>query len=364
MTRNCIAIPVAFALVVLAAGCQKVNDPSTQVSHGRNRDSASASNFNFHFVEEWVQAASPWGAIRTFAFAFTIGSKGYMGGGEGYLPNARGVNPNYIGTLGDFWQYDPSTNTWTQEANQLFELERTATFVVGAQGYIGTGFHAVYNPTTGWNVGCTNRLYQYDQASNTWTRKADLPANARCDAVGAGAQNEGYIGTGNDLNTPFYSDWWQYDPPTDHWTQKTSMPGQWGRAEASSFSIGPYPFVTCGSIFAVGPAFANDCWRYDPSLNSWLQESSLPASGRYYATGFSYGTYGAVTCGLGGNGMLNDFWYFDVGTNTWKSDLSMSGGARYAAVGFSINGIPYVGTGTTANNYYNNDFWYLTYVLL
>jgi N-acetylneuraminic acid mutarotase len=354
----------AIAFTALAAGCGKENPAPTQASHTRNRDSAGATNLLFHFVEEWVQAPSIFGMVRTYAFAFTIGAKGYMGGGEGYNVNARGVNPNTIGTLSDFWQYDPSTNSWTQEANLLYALERTSTFVVGTQGYIGTGFHAVYNSSTGWDVATVSRLYQYDQASNTWTRKADFPGGDRRDAVGVAISNEGYIGTGDPQNMAFYKDWWQYDPPTDHWTRKADMPGTWGRAEASAFSIGPNGFVTCGSIFAVGPAYANDLWRYDPILNTWIQEASLPGPGRIYATGFNYGNYGALTCGDGGNGYLNDFWYYNVGLNTWYNDLSMSGGARKSAVGFAINGTPYVGTGTTANSYYTGDFWYLTYVLL
>jgi N-acetylneuraminic acid mutarotase len=207
-----------------------------------------------------------------------------------------------------------------------------------------------------------NSLYQYDQASNSWTQKASIPANGRCDATGTNIGNYGYIGTGDDLNHAFYKDWWQYDPSTDHWTRKADAPGAgvFGRSMASSFSIGQYGFIACGEIFAT--AYVNDLWMYVPVYDVWVKKASLPASARIYATGFNYGSYGALTCGQLGNNYFNDFWYYDLNSNAWTSGLSMGGAARSKAVGFTINGAPYVGTGESLSADWNNDFWYLTYV--
>lgn len=355
MTRNCIALPVAIVLVVLAAGCGKVNDPATRATHTRNRDSTGSANFNFHFVQEWVQTPTPTAELRTYAIGFSIGSKGYMGGGEGYLPK-RGIN--VVASLNDFWQVDPSSNTWTQMASLLTPIERAATFVVGSQGYVGTGYS--FN---GSGSSVSNALYQYDQASNSWTQKASLPAAARCDAVGTSVDNEGYFGTGNDLLHPYYNDWWQYDPSSDHWTQKASLPllnGQ-ARSAASSFSIGQFGFISCGYVYSVG--CVNDLWMYDPAADSWVEKENPPTASRYYTTGFNYGSYGALAGGRAtGGGYLNDFWYYDMVADTWQRGVSLPGSGTAAAVGFTINGIPYIGTGSTASTTYTSGFWDLIYV--
>src|SRR5205823_10618643 len=61
---------------------------------------------------------------------FSIGSKGYVGTGA------------HDGPKRDFWEYDPSTNVWTQKAD-FGGLPRLAAvgFSIGSKGYLGTGQH-------------------------------------------------------------------------------------------------------------------------------------------------------------------------------------------------------------------------------
>jgi N-acetylneuraminic acid mutarotase len=340
--------------VLLATACGKVGVPPAQV-HAQAKDSNKTTDGFIHIYPEWLQAPTPTVVFRKYAIGFSIGSKGYMGGGEGYLP---GGNPAYAASLNDFWQYDPSGNTWTQAASMPLPLERAATFVIGTQGYVATG--QSFNNNT---MFLTNTLYQYDQASNTWTQKANFPGKARCDAVGTTIGSSGYVGTGSPLTSAYFSDWYQYYPPTDQWFRRADLPGPFGRSMAGSFSIGLYGYITCGEIWAT--AWENDLWCYDPYYDHWQQEASLPASARVYATGFNYGSYGALIGGQpyeGSNTYLNDFWYYDQNANAWHSLLSTPAG-RSKAVGFTINGTPYVGTGETAPDNYNDDFWYMTYVI-
>ena len=348
-------MPIAAAMVLLAAGCSK-DAPTLQAR--QSKDSVKTANFGFHLYPEWLQTPIATPVLRKNAIGFSIGSKGYMGGGEGYYP---GGIPDYASSLNDFWQFDPSINTWTQAANLPMPLSRAATFVIGTQGYVCTGYSD--NPN-GYTL--LNTLYRYDQASNTWTQKATFPGPGRCDAVGTNIGNYGYVGTGSPLIHPYYSDWWEYDPSADHWYRRADLPGTWGRAAASSFSIGLYGFITCGEIYTIG--LANDLWAYDPYYDHWQQEASLPASARMYATGFNYQSYGALIGGQAWQGntiYLTDFWYYDINSNTWTSNLSLSFGGRCKAVGFTINNAPYIGTGETDDGSFgkfNNDFWYMTYV--
>ena len=348
-------MPIAAAIVLFAAGCRKDVPPAQATKAQPN--SKTTDGF-IHIYPEWLQININMLVLRKYAIGFSIGSKGYMGAGEGYN---QGSNPNSAQSLNDFWQYDPARNTWTQEANLPVPLERAASFVIGTQGYVCTG--QSFNST---GMTLLKSLYRYDQASNTWAQLADFPGPARCDATGTNIGNYGYIGTGSPLTAPFFKDWYEFDPSKNQWYRRADLPepGQYGfgRAMASSFSIGLYGYVTCGEVYAT--AWENDLWCYDPYYDHWQQEASLPASTRIYATGFNYESYGAVVGGQAGGSStyLNDFWYYNQNSNTWTSLLSMPTG-RSNAVGFTINNAPYVGTGETAPNNYTNDFWYMTYVI-
>ena len=63
----------------------------------------------------WTQKANFGGIARSGCFAFSIGNFGYMGGGN---------------LMTDFWKYDPSNNSWTQEANMTDGLTHAFAFVI------------------------------------------------------------------------------------------------------------------------------------------------------------------------------------------------------------------------------------------
>ena len=54
----------------------------------------------------WSQKASMGGLQRHRPFTFTIGMRGYLGCGW-----------NGVTMYGDFWEYDPGSNTWQQKAD-------------------------------------------------------------------------------------------------------------------------------------------------------------------------------------------------------------------------------------------------------
>jgi N-acetylneuraminic acid mutarotase len=348
--------------LILLAGCKK--DAALPVGQQGISTTNTGTNIGIRLVQKWFQNASPTYNGRVYGIGFSIGAKGYVGGGQFGLPGQAQVS------LNDFWEYDPTTNTWAQKSSMPIPLQEAASFVVGTQGYVCTG---VENTQTATLI--SNFLYQYDQASNTWTRKADFPGGARRGAVGVGVgvSNVGYVGTGG--MSPSYNglnDWWQYYPVTDQWTQKASLPGS-ARIYASGFSIGGSGYITCGaaSIGSYGSSY-NDLWMYVPKFDSWTREADLPAVSRESAVGFSYGTTegalagGRIISGPQTNTALNDFWHYTQSTNQWTQDLNMAGGGRFGAVGYSINGIPYVGTGLNyqSASWYLNDFWDLSYTIL
>ncbi|MGZ4159118.1 MAG: T9SS type A sorting domain-containing protein, partial [Bacteroidia bacterium] len=123
---------------------------------------------------------------------FSIGTKGYFGTG------------NAVGTdlpTKDFWEYDPSINSWTQKADLPIGKCAATGFSIGTKGYIGTGEDSV----SGYPVSKT--FWEYDPSINVWTQKADFAGLERKHAVAFSIGSKGYMGTG--MN---YKDFWEYDP--------------------------------------------------------------------------------------------------------------------------------------------------------
>jgi N-acetylneuraminic acid mutarotase len=87
-------------------------------------------------------------------------------------------------------------------------------FSIGTKGYIGTGLDR--------NVGYTNDFWEYDPTVNTWMRKANFGGTARYDAVGFSIDGKGYIGTG-----PFAKDFWEYDPANQYLDTKSRYQDSW-----------------------------------------------------------------------------------------------------------------------------------------
>src|SRR5439155_1183684 len=150
----------------------------------------------------------------------------------------------------DFWEYDPSTNVWTQKANFGGPARENAVgFSIGSKGYVGTGYNF---------GGVYKDFWEYDPISNIWTRRADFGGTARYVAVGFSIGSKGYVGTGND--GILKKDFWEYDPATNSWTQKADFGGA-PRWFAAGLSIGSKGYLGTGIDY---PIRFNDFWEYTP----------------------------------------------------------------------------------------------------
>jgi hypothetical protein len=285
---------------------------------------------------QWTQKADFAGGNRILAVGFSINGKGYIGTGEEGVTKKR-----------DFWEYDPSSDTWAQKADfggTVNARHSAVGFSIGNKGYVGTGRE---------NSGDKRDFWEYDPATNTWTRKADFGGTVREVAVGFSIGNKGYIGTGFSGGV-FKKDFWEYDPSTDTWQQKADLGGD-ARWLAVGFSIGDKGYIGTGSD-GVTSGF-KDFWEYDPSTNSWLQRADFGGAGRVAAVGLSIGNKGYIGTGHDGSSFLKDYWEYEPVANTWLQKEDLVGGARSNAVGFSIgNNKGYVGTGVLPRK----DFWEYT----
>ncbi|MBI4930638.1 MAG: PKD domain-containing protein [Bacteroidetes bacterium] len=212
----------------------------------------ASTSFNNDFWEydpstnTWTQKANFGGDGRFKAVGFSIGNKGYIGTGAGQLAIKN-----------DFWEYDPSTNTWTQKAN-FGGTARWASvgFSIGAKGYIGTGTpHNTYPTAPGYDD-----FWEYNPSTNVWTQKANFGGGNRQGAIGFSIPvcNKGYIGAGYNDNI-YTNDFWEYDPSINVWIQKANFGGV-PRLDASGFSIGNKGYIGTGWGYS---GSKNDFWEYN-----------------------------------------------------------------------------------------------------
>ncbi|MBS1658849.1 MAG: T9SS type A sorting domain-containing protein [Bacteroidetes bacterium] len=308
-----------------------------------------ASEFDGQSQNSWTQKADFGGTARYGAVAFSIGDKGYIGTGSDGISGGN-----------SFWEYDPTDNTWTQKADFAGIPRREAVgFAIDSFGYIGTGNS---NPPM-------KDFWQFNPLTNSWTQKTDFPGTGRRYAMGFSIGSKGYLGFGDSGFSGYKKDFWEYDPATDTWTEKAQIGGK-GRAATAGFSIGNKGYVGPGGSVASDGGAARDFWEYDPVTNVWTQKTTFPGPGRWSAVGFSIAGKGYVGTGdIELNDFelasLKDFWEYDPVSDTWSQKADLGGSARYRAAGFAIGNKGYIGTGAYYDSicvcdYFFSDFWEYT----
>lgn len=143
----------------------------------------------------WKEEIASPGAKRSGAVAFVYNNKAYLLTGS-----SSGSNIN------DFYVYEPNAATWTA-LNRISnvstdgfdddytDIARTnaVAFVIGDKGYL----------TTGEIGGFTSKVWQYDFATDRWTRKRDFERSARSGALAFTIKGRGFVTTGRAGGLPF-----------------------------------------------------------------------------------------------------------------------------------------------------------------
>src|SRR5205085_561139 len=104
-------------------------------------------------------------------------------------------------------------------------------------------------------------FYSYSQG--VWMAKKDFAGTPRVGAVGFSIGSKGYIGAGYDGNDQ--KDFWEWDQATDTWTQKADFDTLLtaGRMQGVGFSIGTKGYI------ATGYSNKRDLREWDQNTNTW-----------------------------------------------------------------------------------------------
>jgi hypothetical protein len=289
----------------------------------------------------WIKKADfpPQGG-RYDAAGFSIGPKIYLGLGYDWDDN----NQN------DFWEWDQATNVWTKKADFPGNFTgKIVCFSIGTKGYLVVLNYNYINSNSS-----TNDLWEYDPATNGWTQKASLPyTSASGVRVAFSVGTKGYVGSGYDDAFHAARDFWEWDQATNVWTKKEDYPGN-STVGAVGFSIGTKGYIGTGRGY--GYTLYNDFWEWDQATNVWTKKADFGGTPRGNAVGFSIGTKGYIGTGYNSK----DFWEWDQATNVWTQKANFGGIARSSAVGYSIGNKGYIGTGMGSgfgNEYAIKDLW-------
>ncbi len=289
------------------------------------------------FAGTWIQKSDHGGVARHRAFGFSIGGRGYTGLGH--------VNSGGTVNYKDIWEYDPSTDTWTQKADfGGDERYHCTAFVIGNYGYVGMGHDNLDLYRTD--------MWRFDPIANTWTAISNFPGEERRGAAAFVIDGIGFVGTGQ-ATSGYKDDFFKYDPQSDTWVPIANFPGS-PRSGAVSFSHNGIGYIGTGHEF--GNA-TKDFYAYDPLTNVWTQKADIGDTLRQDAAGFVLDGKGYLGTGndVDGNFNYDDMWLYDFDLDTWTQIEDFEGMSRRYAFTFVIGSAAYLGGGTNGTNF--KDLW-------
>jgi len=308
--------------------------------------------FSMHSADAgyvWTQKANFGGGQRFVPFSFSIGSKGYVGSGITFT----GSTYNYIHT--DFWEYDPTTDIWTQKADIPGNCRSSASgFSIGNKGYITVG----WSPVSGV-VQQIKTTFVYNPLTNAWLQKQDFPGSARYSASSFTIGKNAYVGLGY---SPLKNDFWKFSQATGAWTQVANCGIQPVQASCG-FAADGYGYI-CGGTFALAGNTAQ-LWKYNPQTNIWVQKTNYAGGPRYGMSAIKVEGVPIVGLGIDNAAPLNSFYAYNTKNLQWTSIPSLPAAGRYGGFSFSVNNKGYIGCGAGAQvptSQVLNDCWELSWV--
>jgi hypothetical protein len=175
------------------------------------------------------------------------------------------------------------------------------------------------------------KVQAYNVATNEWTTKAPLPIRV-VHSNGAGViKGKIYVSGGIGADEKRLSSLYMYDPTSNTWTQKRSMPNLGSSGVTGVINAKLYVLTSCFATEC--PVAGHALYRYDPVTDSWAILSAAPIHHQEGMAGVIGGKF-YVVGGLHSRGRLD---IYDPATNKWitKASLSSEDG-RHAGAGTAM----------------------------
>ncbi|UQN09750.1 NPCBM/NEW2 domain-containing protein [Deinococcus sp. QL22] len=226
-------------------------------------------------VQAYDPATNTWSSARYIPEPITHGAVAvdgqtiYVAGG--FVGNHPGPQTAHV------WKYDVSTDTWSAGPNlpgargggALVRLGRTLHFFGGTERDVTNGDLYRRDSPEHW-------VLQLD-GGTAWTAAAPLP-NPRNHLAGAVLNGKIYALGGQHLGDEYggnQSAVHMYDPATNTWTARASLPLAIGHINASTVVMNGRIVVISG--VTQNSAEVSNISEYDPAANTWTALTPLPA---------------------------------------------------------------------------------------
>ncbi|MDD4969977.1 MAG: hypothetical protein PHT07_11165 [Paludibacter sp.] len=193
-------------------------------------------------------------------------------------------------------------------------------------------------------------------------KKTTLPGTGRASAVTFVIDGKGYVALGRtETRSGALNDCWQYDPLLDSWTQKANYPGI-ARVKAMAAVVEGKAFVGLGFDISLGvynfDACLKDFWMYDPIADTWEQKASFPSNYTDACGCFVYNNAIYVTSGMNGTGFGFETWKYkpvNGQPGEWIKLKDFPGPGRMGGIACASADRCFFGTGYRTYNV--NDWW-------
>jgi len=277
----------------------------------------------------------------TFGYSFNLNNIVYflggVSGGYQWFATTYAFTPG----TGVFTAMDnvPSVNNYGRSYGFCFAINNI--------GYVGMGFGGNSSSTMTANNTASTSFLSFDPTKGSgsqWTVLTPYPGNGTYLQSGASLNGMGYAGFGNDdpsisNSANDQSDFWQYNPGANTWTQMQTFPGG-GRELSILLPLCNKLILIGGETRSGSGSDYNDIWEFDPSngaTGTWTEIGTNvdvvgPGGGR---AGAAYAVYGdSIYLGMGHSysGTYNSDWY----QLTFGTDFTASN-TYFCSLGNTVN---------------------------
>ena len=217
-------------------------------------------------------------------------------------------------------EYDAVTDTWTRKADMpQADMSTLGRFFLSTSVVNGK-IYAIGGETVFPEEVPVATVEEYNPATDTWTKKADMPTPRRALGTSVVEGKIYAIGGYNNLVEQHLSTVEEYDPVTDTWTKKADMP-----TPRVSLSTN----VVDGKIYAIGGAVWGGLAtveEYDPVTDTWTKKADMPTPRLAFSTSVVNRKIYAIGGGLSyplSNNFLSTVEEYNPAMDKWtkKSDM-------------------------------------------
>ncbi len=255
-----------------------------------------------------------------------IGGKIYLIGGTP-LENLRGVRrENEPGIWkGPFGMslvevYDPQTNMWERLTDMPTVRSGAKAAVVAGRIYVLAG--RVGKDRQAVNLTTLKVVEMYDPETDTWVRKQDMSRRRAAFGIGVVAGKIYAIGGTVDFQpeVPWRVDLVEvYDPATDTWTKRADMPTRRRAVKAvvirdTLYAMGGSGWPPAGG----GGPFLGTIEVYEPRINRWTKRADMPNPRTVFSTVVVADKIYLTSGMQAGDGRLAPVEVYEPATERWR----------------------------------------------